>query len=153
MVSIAPFSTSDCPDCSRACFRFLIFHPFSRGVTLPHLPRCSDARGEIVRVVLTSCIFGVLFDSDKKKIANVKVSLAYIRRLRQADRRMPPPVRRTHAHTNGRTSRKHNASGPELSMGWVDPTHGLTHGLGRDFSVLVGWVHYSKSTNDLKGLF
>ena len=30
---------------------------------------------------------------------------------------------------------------PELSMGWVDPRVGLTHGLGRDFfSFLVGWV-------------
>jgi len=40
VVSIAPFSTSACPDCSQniqktavffACFRFLIFNPFSRG--------------------------------------------------------------------------------------------------------------------------
>ena len=29
----------------------------------------------------------------------------------------------------------------ELSMGWVDPSVGL------------GWVHYSKSTKNLKGLF
>ena len=35
----------------------------------------------------------------------------------------------------------------ELSMGWVDPWVGL----GRDFSVFggLGWVHYSKSTNNL----
>ena len=26
-----------------ACFRFLIFHPFSRGVSWPHLPLCADA--------------------------------------------------------------------------------------------------------------
>jgi len=39
---------------------------------------------------------------------------------------------------------------PELSMGWVDPWVGL----GRDFSVIggLGWVNYSKSTKNLKGL-
>jgi len=44
----------------------------------------------------------------------------------------------------------------ELSMGWVDTWIGLDWvGLGRDFSVLVGWVgwfHCSKSTKILKGL-
>jgi len=41
-------------------------------------------------------------------------------------------------------------SSPELSMGWVDPWVGL----GRDFSVFggLGWVHYRKSTKNLKGL-
>jgi len=49
VVSIAPFSTPACPDALKishkhrklfffACFRFLIFHPFSRGVSWPHLP-------------------------------------------------------------------------------------------------------------------
>jgi len=35
-------------------------------------------------------------------------------------------------------------------MGWVDPWVGL----GRDFSVFDGldWVHYGKSTKNLKGL-
>ena len=40
-------------------------------------------------------------------------------------------------------------------MGSVDPWVGLDWvGLGRDFSVFgrFGWVHYSKSTNILKGL-
>jgi len=44
---------------------------------------------------------------------------------------------------------------PELSMGWVDPWVGLgLVGLGRDFSVFggLGWVNYSKSTKNLKGL-
>jgi len=43
---------------------------------------------------------------------------------------------------------------PELSMGWVDPWVGLgLVGLGRDFWwVGLGWVHYSKSTKNLKGL-
>jgi len=48
----------------------------------------------------------------------------------------------------------------ELSMGWVDPWVGLGWvglgrvGLGRDFSVFggLGWVHYRKSTENLKGL-
>jgi len=51
VVSIVPFSTSACPDCSQniqktaifACFRFLIFHPFLQGVSWPHLPLCADA--------------------------------------------------------------------------------------------------------------
>ena len=36
---------------------------------------------------------------------------------------------------------------PWVGLGWV--------GLGRDFSVFsgLGWVHYSKSTKNLKGLF
>ena len=45
---------------------------------------------------------------------------------------------------------------PELSMGWVDPWVVLCWvGLGRDISVFggLGWVHYSKSTKNLKGLF
>jgi len=41
VVSIAPFSTPACPDCSQniqktavfACFRFLIFHPFFQEVS------------------------------------------------------------------------------------------------------------------------
>ena len=39
---------------------------------------------------------------------------------------------------------------PQLSMGWVDPWVGL----GRDFSVFggLGWVHYSQSIKNLKGL-
>jgi len=44
---------------------------------------------------------------------------------------------------------------PELSMGWVDPWVGLGRvGLGPDFSVFggLGWVHYRKSTKNLKGL-
>ena len=38
----------------------------------------------------------------------------------------------------------------DRSCPWV----GLTYGLGRDFSVFggLGWVHYSKSTKNLKGL-
>jgi len=37
----------------------------------------------------------------------------------------------------------------ELSMGWVDPWVGLGWvELGRDFSVLVGWVHYTESTKN-----
>jgi len=43
----------------------------------------------------------------------------------------------------------------ESSMGWVDPWVGFGRvGLGRDFSVFggLGWVHYSKSTKNLKGL-
>ena len=48
VVSIASFSTPACPDCSQkllffACFRFLFFHPFSTGVSWPHLPLCADA--------------------------------------------------------------------------------------------------------------
>ena len=43
-------------------------------------------------------------------------------------------------------------SGGVLSQScpWV----GLTHGLGRGFSVsgVLGWVHYSRSTKNLKGL-
>jgi len=41
-------------------------------------------------------------------------------------------------------------------MGWVDPWVGLGWvGLGRDFSVFggLGWVHFSKSTKNLKRLF
>ena len=38
-------------------------------------------------------------------------------------------------------------------MGWVDPWAGLGWvELGRDLSLLVGWVNYSKSTKILKGL-
>ena len=39
-------------------------------------------------------------------------------------------------------------------MGWVDPWVGLGR-VGRDFSVIggLGWVHYSKSAKNLKGLF
>jgi len=47
-------------------------------------------------------------------------------------------------------------SNPELSMGWVDPWVGFGWvGLGQDFSVFggLGWVHYSKSTKNLKELF
>jgi len=53
VVSIAPFSTPACPDCSQnitqtqktalfACFRSLIFHPFSRwgGQLTPFVPMC-----------------------------------------------------------------------------------------------------------------
>jgi len=41
--------------------------------------------------------------------------------------------------------RKWSRSVSELSMGWVDPWVGLGWvGLGRDFSVLVGWVWLSK---------
>jgi len=43
----------------------------------------------------------------------------------------------------------------ELSMGWVDLWVGLGWvRLGRDFSVFggLGWVHYRKSTKNLKGL-
>jgi len=39
-------------------------------------------------------------------------------------------------------------------MGWVDPWVGLSWiGLGwvEIFQFLVGWVNYSKSTNNLKG--
>jgi len=38
----------------------------------------------------------------------------------------------------------------KLSVGWVDPWVGV----GRDFSVFggLGWVHYTKSTKNLKGL-
>jgi len=39
----------------------------------------------------------------------------------------------------------------ELSMGWVDPWVGL--GWVEIFQFLVGWVHYSKSTKNLNGLF
>ena len=45
---------------------------------------------------------------------------------------------RTHSETDGRTLPK--VLYLELSMGWVDPQVGL------------GWVHYSKSTKNLKGL-
>jgi len=41
------------------------------------------------------------------------------------------------------------------SCPWVGLTHGLGWvGLGRDFSVFggLGWVHYRKSTKNLKGL-
>jgi len=30
-----------------ACFRFLIFDPFSRGVSLPYLPLCADAHESV----------------------------------------------------------------------------------------------------------
>jgi len=41
---------------------------------------------------------------------------------------------------------------PELSMGSVDPWAGLgLVGLGRRW-VGLGWVHYSTSTKNLKGL-
>ena len=51
VVSIAPFSTPACPDCSQniqktalfCMFSFLIFHPFFQGVSWPHLPLCADA--------------------------------------------------------------------------------------------------------------
>jgi len=51
VVSIAPFSTPACPNCSQniqktalfAWFRFLIFHPFLQGVSWPNLPLCADA--------------------------------------------------------------------------------------------------------------
>jgi len=42
------------------------------------------------------------------------------------------------------------------SCPWVGLTHGLGWvGLGRDFSVFggLGWVHFSKSSKELKGLF
>jgi len=41
----------------------------------------------------------------------------------------------------------------ELSMGWVDPWVGS--GLVEIFHFFggLGWVHYSKSTENLKGLF
>ena len=53
VVSIAPFSIPACPDCSQniqktaffACFRFIIFRPFSRWVSWPHLSLCADAHG------------------------------------------------------------------------------------------------------------
>ena len=41
------------------------------------------------------------------------------------------------------------------SCPWVGLTHGLGWvGLGQDFSFFggLGWVHYSKSTKNLKGL-
>jgi len=44
---------------------------------------------------------------------------------------------------------------PYQSCPWVRLTHGLGwFGLGRDFSVFdgLGWVNYSKSTKNLKGL-
>ena len=47
-------------------------------------------------------------------------------------------------------------SASELSMGWVDPWVGLGQVGSRFFSfwwVWFGWVHYSKSTKNLKGLF
>jgi len=43
-----------------------------------------------------------------------------------------------------------NYSVAELSVGWVDPWVGL--GWVEIFQFLVGWVHYSKSTKNLKGL-
>jgi len=48
VVSIAPFSTPACPDALKIFrkllfFRFLIFHPFSTGVSWPNLPLCADA--------------------------------------------------------------------------------------------------------------
>jgi len=44
----------------------------------------------------------------------------------------------------------------DQSCPWVGLTHGLGWaGLGRDFSVIggLGWVHYSKSAKNVKGLF
>ena len=55
VVSIAPFSTPACPDCSQninintencslfCMFSLLVFHPFFQGVSRPHLPLCADA--------------------------------------------------------------------------------------------------------------
>jgi len=76
VVSIAPFSTSACPDCSQniyinieicsffACFRFLIFHLFfQRGVSWPHLPLCADAHGQ--RLVYPDTDHEALFTADE----------------------------------------------------------------------------------------
>jgi len=48
VVSIAPFSTSACPDCSQNCsfWMFSFFFNFSssfQGVSWPHLPLCADS--------------------------------------------------------------------------------------------------------------
>ena len=53
VVSIAPFSTpafTPTPFTKLlffACFRLLIFHPFSRGVSWLHLPLCADTHGPV----------------------------------------------------------------------------------------------------------
>jgi len=41
----------------------------------------------------------------------------------------------------------------ELSIGWVDPWVGLGWVEIFQFFCELGWVHYSKSTKKLKGLF
>jgi len=83
--------------------------------------------------------------NDRAGSASAPVRLQLQTRVKVSER----PVR---CLVNARWAlRINSAASAQLSMGWVDPWVGL----GRDFSVFggLGWVHYSKSTKNSKGLF
>ena len=73
VVSIKPFSTPACPDCSQniqktaflACFRFLIFHPFFQGVQLALF---ADTHDSMKVRYDTRCYFNVRSKADKSHL-------------------------------------------------------------------------------------
>jgi len=73
VVSIKPFSTPACPDCSQniqktaffACFRFLIFHPFFQGVQLAPF---ADTHDSMKIRYNTRCYFNVRSKADKSHL-------------------------------------------------------------------------------------
>jgi len=139
VVSIAPFSTPDCPDCSRACFRFLIFHPFSRGSPDPI---CPDVRTPVAKLSLLclrpafSAFFSIL---TKRKLLTSKSALSILEDYsKPIGGCLRPCAARTHTQTDGHPE---NIMHPAQSCPWV----GLTHGLGWIEIFQFWWVGSTKA--------